>query len=110
MIKVILNRVLVKPEELKREHKIEGTDKAIVIAQANTLEEKKMEASRVEGTVVGIGPTAYNDLTDEIPVEIGDHVVYAKYAGVYVTDPETEETLVVLNDSDVLCVVRKETK
>lgn len=106
MIKVILNRILVKPEELKREHQIEGVG-ALVIAQANQLEEKKMEASRVEGTVVDIGPTAYSDLTDEVPIEKGDHVVYAKYAGVYVTDPETKETLVVLNDSDVLCVVRK---
>lgn len=104
MIDVILNRVLVRPEALKREHKIEGTSISLAIAHPN---EKQAEASRVEGTVVKIGPTSYKDLTDEMPIAVGDHVVFARYSGVFVTDPETKETLVVLNDSDVLCVVRQ---
>lgn len=106
-IEVILNRILVRPEELKREHKIEGTDKSLVLASASVHDEKRAEASRVEGTVVSIGPTAYKDLTDESPVKLNDHVVFARYSGVFVTDPETKETLVVLNDTDILCVVHK---
>jgi co-chaperonin GroES (HSP10) len=105
MIQVILNRVLVKPEKLKRSHKIEGTD--IELALSHGDKEKQVEASRVEGTVVAIGPTAYKDLTDEVPIKQGDYVVFARYSGVFVVDPETKETLVVLNDSDVLCVVRQ---
>jgi co-chaperonin GroES (HSP10) len=105
MIEVILNRVLVKPEELKREHKVEGTEVSIVLARGD-MGEKQAERSRVEGTVVAIGPTAYTDLCDTPPIAKGDHVVFARYSGVFVTDPETKETLVVLNDSDVLCVVR----
>lgn len=104
MINVILNRILVKPEQLKTGHKVEGTDIEIALGYAGL--EKQHEASRVEGHVVGIGPTAYKDLCDDVPIALGDHVVFAKYAGVFVTDPETKETLVVLNDSDVLCIVK----
>ncbi len=104
MIEVILNRILVKPEELQTEHAVAGTDKKILISRGE--HEKKHAAARVEGIVVSIGPTAYRELTDEVPIKVGDHVVFAKYSGVFVTDPETEETLVVLNDNDVLCVVR----
>lgn len=105
MIEVILNRVLVEPEELQREHKVDGTDVSIVIARGEQGE-KQAEKSRVEGKVVSIGPTAYVDLTDTTPIKVGDHVVFARYSGVFVTDPDTKKTLVVLNDSDVLCVVR----
>jgi co-chaperonin GroES (HSP10) len=104
MIQVILNRVLVRPQELVKNHKVEGTEISIIIEHGKT--EAQHEAARVEGTVVAIGPTAYADLTDNPPIKEGDHVVFARYSGVFVTDPETKETLVVLNDTDVLCVVR----
>lgn len=100
MIEVILNRVLVKPEELQKK-----TESGLLIEYGEL--EKQHARSRVEGIVVGVGPTAYTDLTEEAPVKIGDHVVFARYAGVFVTDPETQDTLVVLNDTDVLCIVRK---
>lgn len=106
MIEVILNRVLVEPEQLKKEHKVEGTDKTLLVAYGK--EEAKHEKSRVEGIVVDIGPTAYKDLTETCPIGLGDHVVFARYSGVFVTDPETGKTLVVLNDSDILCKVIKE--
>jgi co-chaperonin GroES (HSP10) len=108
MIKIILNRVLIKPIELKKEHAVEGTDIKLDLSYASAEDEKRHEAARVEGHVVGIGETAYKDIGDGTsPVQIGDHVVFAKYAGFYVTDPDTSEDLIVLNDEDVLCVVRK---
>lgn len=105
MIEVILNRVLVKPFELETEHKFEGGGSLLV---AHGKDEARHKAARVEGKVVSIGSTAYKDLVDESPIREGDHVVFARYSGVFVNDPETDETYVVLIDSDILCrVVRK---
>ncbi len=104
MIRVILNRVLVKPVDLKNEHKVEGTDIAIALIDPN---ENRTAAGRIEGTVVSIGETAYKDLCGDPPIKVGDYVVFAKYAGFFVKDPETGEELVLLNDEDVLCVISK---
>ena len=105
MIEVLLNRVLVETEQLKKEHDV-GNGVKLEISYGQ--DESRHEASRTEGTVVSVGPTAYTDLGyDAPPIAVGDHVVFAKYSGVFVTDPETKKTLVVLNDSDVLCKVHK---
>lgn len=104
MIKVLLDRVLVKPIELKNEHAVEGTDIKLALVDPN---ENRTAASRIEGTIVDIGPTAYRDLCGDPPIKKGDYVVFAKYAGFFVKDPETGEELVLLNDEDVLCVITK---
>lgn len=107
MIKVILDRIMVKPVEIETTRKVEGSNIEIAIAYGDKGEVRH-KASRVEGTVVGIGPLAYKDIGDGTPpVQVGDFVVFAKYAGVFVTDPDTDEDLVILNDEDVLCVVTK---
>lgn len=105
-VKVILNRILVKPIEFKDTHKVAGTDLEIALAFGSEMERKRQEAARVEGHVISIGETAYKDIGDGTsPIKVGDHVVFGKYAGFYVTDPETNEDLVLLNDEDVLCVI-----
>jgi co-chaperonin GroES (HSP10) len=56
-----------------------------------------------------MGPTAYTDLSvpEEKRPRVGDFVLWAKYAGVGVIDPETNEKLVILNDEDVLCILKR---
>lgn len=104
MVKVILNRILVKQKELVKEHKVDGAT-SIVIAYGAT--ESRQEAGINEGEVVQIGETAYKDLgVNKSPVEVGDYVLFAKFAGAGVIDPETKEKLVILNDEDVLCVIK----
>lgn len=106
MIEIILNRVLVKPVELEKERDL-GEGRKLYISRGD--DEKRHEAARVEGHVVSIGETAYKDIGNGTsPIKVGDHVVFAKYAGFYVKDPDTDEDLIVLNDEDVLCrVIRK---
>ena len=36
---------------------------------------------------------------------VGDTVIYTKYGGKFVTDPDTKERYVVLNDEDVTAVI-----
>lgn len=46
-----------------------------------------------------IGPKAFDG---EPVLEIGDRIMYGKYAGVRVDDPDTGEQLIILNDEDVI--------
>lgn len=98
MITPILHRILIKPIELEKEHDAGG---GIKLALAYGDNEKRHEAARIEGHIVSMGETA------DVPCKVGDHVVFAKYAGLYVNDPETDEEYVLINDEDILCIVRK---
>lgn len=108
MIIPILHRVLVRPD------KIEEKDEAFKRAKSAGIIVHRDEASREQaaidtGSVVSIGPTAFKDFgADTFPIAVGDSVVYARYAGKVIVDPDTEEKFVALNDEDVIAILKKE--
>lgn len=98
-------RVLVRP------FKLEKTDTAYAAATRMGLEivgtHMVREQQAVDrGEVVGFGPTAFKEYGVDNPLSIGDTVIYAKHAGKVVTDPETDEELLVINDEDVVCITK----
>lgn len=100
MIKPAGHRVIVKPDPVE-----ETSESGIVI---RTESETKMEQSgQIFGTLVGIGPNAWKAFDDgHAWASEGDRVIYSRYAGRYVTDPEDpDEKLVVLNDEDILATI-----
>lgn len=101
-IEVVTFRVLVKPDDvLEKKYKTEI--KGFVIAGM----EKEREQQAVDsGIIVGMGPTAFKDYDTANPLSVGDKVVYAKFAGKEVVDPETQEKFLVINDEDVVAVLR----
>lgn len=100
-LKILGDRILIKPKQLKKEHKVEGTE--IKIAMAYGADEKRYEAATTEGEVSQLGPLAY---ADETPwCIVGDRVHWGKYAGYWITDPESKEDFVVLDPHDILCVI-----
>ena len=60
-----------------------------------------------KGTVVAIGPTAFDVYGGGKWCEVGDIVAFAKYSGKAVRDLESQEDFLVLNDEDVVCILRK---
>lgn len=101
MIEPALYRVLVKPYD------IFDKDESYAAAKRMGLEvvgdSKKREQQSVDkGVVVALGPTVDADLH----AKVGDDIVWARHAGKEVEDPETGETFVVLNDEDVVAVIR----
>jgi co-chaperonin GroES (HSP10) len=113
MIEVILNRVLVELEEIKKSHKVAGTNIEIPLAYGEL--EKRHNASVVQGVVVSIGPDAYNDY-DEVyrlkkPIKVGDRVQFAKFSPSPVSDPDQpEKRLAMLNDEDILGIITSKEK
>lgn len=59
------------------------------------------------GTIVSVGPIAWDGFADGRKwAAIGDHVLYARYAGKRLETDDGDE-LVVMCDSDILAVERK---
>lgn len=95
-----------------RPDKLEDVDPILAKAKKAGIELVKQEDSTREqagvdkGKVLVIGPDAFKAFGGEPWCEVGDYIAYARYAGKYVTDPETGEDLLVINDEDVVCVIK----
>lgn len=71
--------------------------------------ETRGDASVDKGFVLAIGPTAWqNDSHGFTPwCKVGDEIFFAKFAGKIVKDPETDEEVFILNDEDVVAVIKE---
>lgn len=103
MIKVVGFRVLVKPDPIEK-----VTKAGIVIVE----DERAQEASQYTGTVIDVGAIAWEAFGPNNKgqpwAQPGDRIIYSKYAGKKIKDPETDEQYVVINDDDVVAVVTGE--
>lgn len=105
-IEVVTCRVLVQPDDIKEtdnRYKAAKNIPGFVIADTQVDRE---QAAVDKGTVVGFGPVVFKDFGTDNPLKVGDRIVYAKHAGKAVIDPETDETFVVINDEDVVAILR----
>lgn len=107
MIKPAGHRLVVKPfkqeevDEVYKRAKLAGFE----IVNANQAREN---ASVDKGVVLAIGPTAW---PNEDPwCKVGDTILFVKFSPKFVEDPETKETVGILNDEDVVAVVSGESK
>lgn len=91
----VLHRIIVKPEDVETK-----TSSGIILAINEKAERKAVE----KGKVVSIGDTAFKDFKAEVIPVIGDTIYFAKYAGKEIQD--NGEPLIVLNDEDVICIVK----
>lgn len=100
------HHVLVRPQ------KLEEVDKAYASAQRAGIqlldsEKRKEQIAVSKGMVLAIGPTAYKDFQDGVPwCHVGDLVAYARHGGMYIKDNKTEEDLLLLNDSDIVAILK----
>lgn len=97
-LKPLGDRLVVKPIEQE-----EQTASGIYLPE--TAKEKPQQ-----GEVIAVGPGARNEKGERIPmdVQLGDVVLYAKYAGTNVKVQGDE--LLILRESDVLAIVENGNK
>ena len=94
------HKILVKPKPV--EEKSKG---GIILAR----DTERYQEATTEGTVIALGPTAYQKVDDGTPwVKEGDHISYGKYAGALIVDEETSEKYVVIHDVDVVAILTKD--
>ena len=98
MIKPCSYHVLVRPDVVE-----EKTKTGIFIPSGT---QQREQFAQVFGTIVKIGPTAWNAFdSGEKWAEVGDRVAYARYGGFLIRDPETKEDFRLLLDKDIVAVV-----
>ena len=80
----------------------------IVLATKN--EEKRQQKGTDTGTLVAVGPLAWKHarLGSEPWAKVGDHVMFARYAGHALEQDEDGGWWHVMNDEDILGVIPKE--
>jgi co-chaperonin GroES (HSP10) len=96
-------RILVKPDPIE-----EVTKSGIVLV----TDEKLERAAQHIGTLIAIGEQAWKAFSKNYKgdpwAEVGDKIIYSKYAGKFVKDPVTGEEFVLLNDEDVAAIIVEE--
>jgi len=98
MMKVKGYRILVKPDALEQVSK-----GGIVYAYTDERVEK---AALQTGRVAGIGNTAWQGEAFGAPwCHVGDHILFSKHAGRFIIDPTDDAEYLIMNDTDVLCVI-----
>jgi co-chaperonin GroES (HSP10) len=89
-------RLSVKIKEVEK-----VTESGIILA----IDEKRERAAIDVGTVVAIGKTCWKDVGDGTPwCKEGDLVIFARNAGKFITDPDTGEDYLIVNDQDIQMV------
>lgn len=93
-------RVIVLPDPVE-----ETSAGGIVVVQ----DEKSARSGQVFGTLVAVGPLAWKAFKPDTPwAQVGDRVMYSKYAGKIIVCKRTAERLVLLNDEDIVALVEDE--
>lgn len=110
-IEALGHRLTIRPDKVK-DSEAEKTKKLAEkagfvlpdkIAEDLDNEYTRAQASVDQGIVLTIGATAFRDFGGEPWCDVGDYVAYARHAGKWVKDPETDENILVLNDEDIIC-------
>lgn len=104
ILKPVLHRVLVKPEDVTEVDEVVRRAKAAGIA---VQLDKREQKAGVVGTVVRVGSTCFRSFgstPEDEGVVPGAKVYYAKYAGAETKDGDQ----IWLNDEDILGVIENE--
>ena len=106
MIKPVLHRIIVKPDDIKKKDKSLRSMDNIPGFQIVGTELDREQAAVDSGEVISIGETAFLDFkVADVPIKVGDTIVYARYAGKAIVDPQDDVKYVALNDEDVIAVI-----
>ena len=98
MMKVKGYRILVTPDALEK-----VSEGGIVLVHED---ERREQAALQTGTVVGVGNTAWmTEATSDPWAALNDHILFSKHSGRLVVDPTDDTEYLIMNDTDVLCVI-----
>lgn len=115
MIEALGHRLTIRPDKVvdsEAEKTKQLAEKAgfvlpTKVADDLTNEATREQASVDQGIVLTIGKTAFRDFGSDPWCDVGDYVAYARHAGKWVKDPDTNENILVINDEDICCKITK---
>jgi len=96
------HRLSIRPDKLEDDKQYKSASSlGIIIPKDDAARARELSIDR--GTVLEIGQSAFADFHTEPWCQPGDYIAYARHAGKWVTDPETDEEILIINDEDVCC-------
>jgi co-chaperonin GroES (HSP10) len=98
-------RLLIRPFKIQEHDKVFAAARAAGIQLLESAERKE-QANIDKGIVLNKGSGCHKDYTEN--VNPGDIIGFAKFGGKYITDPATDELLLVINDEDVICIFKED--
>lgn len=107
MIEPVTHRLVIRPFKITEVDEVYKSALAMGIQLPDEDKRRREQAAVDRGTVISMGPTVFTDFNCPNTINVGDEIVYAKYAGKEVEDPDTKETFTVINDEDVVAIIRK---
>lgn len=108
MLQICGHRLLVKQEKLEDTDPVYKSAKAAGIALSEHRDTQLERRQVDKGVVAQVGRNSWKSFDDgHAWCAEGDTVVWVRHSGYIVTDPETHEEYIALNDEDVLCVIKK---
>ena len=110
MIEPVSHRLVVRPYKITEVDSVYKSAIAAGIQLPDEDKRRREQAAVDQGTVVTLGPTVFHDFNCPNSIQVGDEIVYAKFAGKEVQDPETKEMLTIINDEDIVAIIRKGNK
>jgi len=114
-IEALGHRLTIRPDKVtdsEAEKTKKLAEKAGFVLPEATKDSLESEFTREQagvdqGIVLSIGKTAFRDFGGEAWCDVGDYVAYARHAGKFVKDPDTDENILILNDEDVIARITK---
>ena len=110
MIRPYNNKIVIKPYKITEVDAVYKSALASGLVLPDEDKRSREQAAVDQGTVMALGPTVFLDFHCPDTVSVGDEVVFAKYAGKEVVDPETGEKYTIINDEDLVACISKESK
>lgn len=109
MITVCGHRVLLKTLEVEDVDDVFASAKKAGIELLKDADEALSRKNAVDrGVVVGLGTTAFQDFGGVPWCSTGDVVVYSRYGGKQITDPVSKQVFTVVNDEDIIAIIKEE--
>jgi co-chaperonin GroES (HSP10) len=102
------NKILIKRDKVE-DH--DPTYKAVKMAGLvipETEDHLRRQAGMDRGKVMALGPTAFKDpyFLDTRWCEVGDFIVFPQYSGKALKNYDTDEDFIIINDADVVAILR----
>ena len=102
MIKPVWGRVVVKPNDITETDEVLKRGKDFGLIMPENREKERLQHAQIEGEVIAIGGNCFDDWLEPIP-QVGDHVIYDKYAGFIKAIDNAEYRIIA--DTDILAII-----
>lgn len=102
------NKILIRRDKLEDHDPTYKAIKTAGLVLPETEDHLRRQAAMDRGKVISMGPTAFKDpyFLEQRWCEVDDFIIFPQYAGKAVKNHETGEDFILINDADVVAILR----